>query len=183
MSQEDTTPIVNEETIRPETTAEAAPEPQVTSTADEKKITELEKQVQEFKEGWQRERSDFANYKKRTEAQLKDSQQNATTQVLVNLLPIIDDFERAMGSIPAEFQGNPWLNGVTLIQRKFQKMLDENGVTVLDPLGDVFDPTRHEAVAMEDSDSVESGHVTTTLQKGYLRGDKVLRPAVVKVAN
>ena len=69
---------------------------------------------------------------------------------------------------------------VTVITKQ---LLDDQGVTILDPVGEVFDPTRHEAVGMEDSSEVESGHVTVTLQKGYAHGDRILRPALVKVAN
>lgn len=145
-------------------------------------VAALEKKAKEYMEGWMRERADFANYKKRVETQLRDSAQNAAVEALVTLLPVIDDFERAMANIPAELADNPWLNGVSMIQRKFQKMLDDQGVTILDPVGAVFDPNRHEAVGTEDNDAIESGHVTVTLQKGYLHGDRVLRPAIVKVA-
>jgi molecular chaperone GrpE len=98
------------------------------------------------------------------------------------LLPIIDDIERAMTSVPDGLQDNPWAGGVSAIYRKFQKLLDERGVTIIDPVGQVFDPNCHEAVATEESTEVESGHVTVTLQKGYAFGDRVLRPALVRVA-
>jgi molecular chaperone GrpE len=114
---------------------------------------------------------------------MKDLSQNAAVDALMGLLPIVDDFERAMSSVPAEFKDNPWMNGVSAIHRKFQKILDDRGVTIIDPTGEVFNPNRHEAVATEDSDTVESGHITVTLQKGYVLGDKVLRPALVRVAN
>lgn len=192
MSQKDTTNTVNEDAaspdIAPDTPVESVETqpndaPSESSGAPAAEVVALEKKAKEYMDGWMRERADFSNYKKRVETQLRDSAQNAAVEALVTLIPVIDDFERAMANVPPELSGNPWLNGVSMIQRKFQKMLDDQGVTVLDPVGDVFDPNRHEAVGMEDSDEVESGHIAVTLQKGYLHGERVLRPALVKVAN
>ncbi len=192
MSQKDTTKPANEDAVSPDTPSDTPVEsveplsndaPSNSSGTQAAEVVDLERKAKEYMDGWMRERADFSNYKKRVETQLRDSAQNAAVEALVTLLPVIDDFERAMANVPAELAGNPWLNGVSMIQRKFQKMLDDQGVTILDPVGDVFDPSRHEAVGMEDSDQVESGHVAVTLQKGYLHGERVLRPALVKVAN
>jgi molecular chaperone GrpE len=145
-------------------------------------LAEAKAETQRYMDGWQRERADFANYKRRIERETKDASANAALNSLMSLIPIIDDFEMAMNSIPQDLQGNPWLNGVQLVQRKFQKLLDDNNITVIDPVGEVFDPIRHEAIATDETSDKESGHVTVTLQKGYVSGDKVLRPARVKVA-
>lgn len=139
-------------------------------------------QAAEYLEGWQRARADFANYKKRTDREVQESHQNASINVLTGLLPVIDDLERALTNVPAELASNPWLNGVTLIQRKFQKMFEDQGVTIIDPVGQPFDPGKHEAVGVDSSTDAESGTITMTLQKGYVKGDKVLRPALVRVA-
>lgn len=140
-------------------------------------------QAQEYLEGWQRARAEFANYKKRVERELKDSHSNASGNVLKDILPAIDDFERAMTNVPPQLKDDPWVNGVSMVLRKLNKVLDDYGVVVIDPTGSAFDPSRHEAIGMEDSESVASGHVTTTVQKGYLLGERVLRPALVRVAN
>jgi molecular chaperone GrpE len=139
-------------------------------------------QAKEYLEGWQRARAEFTNYKKRVDRELKDSYQNATGDVLKNLLPVIDDFERAFANVPADLKDNPWVNGVTMIQRKFDKLLEQFGVTTVDPTGQPFDPGAHEAVGQDDAGNVPSGHVSATLQKGYMVGDRVLRPALVRVA-
>ncbi len=179
MTHEETTNVVPDDA-----TAETQNAPaQAEASELTSRLAELEKQVNDFREGWMRERADFANYKKRAEQQLRDSAHNAAVEALLALLPIIDDFDRAFSSVPAELQDNPWVSGVSGIQRKFQKLIDEQGITVIDPTGQPFDPTQHEAVGMEASDDIESGHVTTTLQKGYARGERVLRPAMVKVAS
>jgi molecular chaperone GrpE len=146
-------------------------------------VTKLKAQVDEYLALAQRTRAEFANYKKRADREISESKQKGALDALSKGLPIIDDFERAMENIPADLQGNPWTNGVSLLLKKFEKLLNEHEVTALDPVGQPFDPTRHEAIGMDDSDTVASGHVTVTLQKGYISGDKVLRPALVRVAN
>ncbi len=138
--------------------------------------------AQEYLEGWQRARAEFANYKKRVEREMKDSHSSAAGNVLKDILPAIDDFERAMSHIPENLQGDPWVGGVGMILRKLNKVLDDYDVTVVDPTGELFDPNSHEAIGMEPSDDVETGHITATMQKGYILGDRVLRPALVKVA-
>lgn len=146
------------------------------------KIEAIQAQANEYLAGWQRARAEFANYKKRVEREMKDSHSSAAGNVLKDILPAIDDFERAMSHIPENLQGDPWVGGVGMILRKFNKMLDDYDVTVIDPTGELFDPNRHEAIGTEASDEVEAGHVTATMQKGYVLGDRVLRPALVKVA-
>lgn len=146
-------------------------------------VAAAQKAAQEYLAGWQRERAEFANYKKRVEREMADLSQSAAADALKSLLPALDDFELAMSNIPAELQANPWLNGMGAVHRKFLKVLGEAGITIIDPTGKLFDPAQHEAVAMEDSSTVESGHVTATLRKGYAFGERVLRTALVRVAN
>ena len=142
-------------------------------------LDELEAEIERNKQGWQRSVAEFQNYKRRVERE----QHNAKLEVLGKLLPIIDDFERAMENLPDDLQDHPWLGGVNLIQGKFKRLLEEYEVAVINPAGEPFDPNLHQAIAMEDSDEVESGHVIDTLQKGYISGDYLLRPAIVRVAN
>jgi molecular chaperone GrpE len=146
------------------------------------KIEAAQAQAHEYLEGWQRARAEFANYKKRVEREMKDSHSSAAGNVLKDILPAIDDFERAMSHVPENLQGDPWVGGVGMILRKLNKVLDDYDVTVVDPTGEPFDPNQHEAIGMEASDEVEAGHITATVQKGYILGDRVLRPALVKVA-
>jgi molecular chaperone GrpE len=183
VEHEETTTPVNEvaETEQPQTLPETEANGDAPSANTE--VSGLKAQAEEYLAGWQRTRAEFANYKKRTDRELSESRQRGALDTLGKILPIVDDFERAMGNIPAELQGNPWTNGVTLLLKKFEKLMAEHEVTVIDPVGEPFDPSRHEAIGMDDSDTVESGHVTVTLQKGYISGDKVLRPALVRVAN
>ena len=136
--------------------------------------------------GWQRERADFSNYRKRSERDLLTMRFNAKVDTLRTLLPVLDDFERATGNLPADPDASEellaWLDGVQAIQRKLLKTLSDAGVQTLDPVGETFDPTRHEALGQDSDTDMESGLVSATLQKGYICGDRVLRPALVRVA-
>lgn len=149
----------------------------------ESRLNELEAQAQANMDGWQRARAEFLNYKRRTTQELADARQRGALDALTKIIPIKDDFERSLDNIPEELQDHPWMNGTALILKNIQKMFDSFDVTIIDPVGEEFDPNYHEAVSMEDSDEYNSGVVTATLQLGYRSGDVILRPALVKVAN
>jgi molecular chaperone GrpE len=138
--------------------------------------------AQQYMEGWQRERAEFANYKRRTEQERLSIFQDARADVLKKVIPIVDDFDRAVANIPEHIAREPWVTGTAMIQKKLYKLLEDFGVTPVDPTGQPFDPNLHEAVMMEDHDSVESGHVIEVMQRGFQAGDKVIRAALVKVA-
>lgn len=174
----DPTQIDQDVTETVDSTPDSAAPPPPTQDPDPFKA-----QAEEYLAGWQRTRAEFANYKKRVDREMSESRQKGAHEALTKILPLIDDFERAMENVPAELTGNPWINGVGLFIKKFEKLLHEFDIQALDPVGQPFDPSQHEAIGMEDSETVESGHITITLQKGYVSGDKVLRPALVKVAN
>jgi molecular chaperone GrpE len=144
-------------------------------------LAEAKAEAQRNLEGWQRERADFANYKRRKEAEQKEIAYYSRSDVFKTLLPAIDDLERALQNTPAELKGTGWLNGLELVHKKFIKLLEESGVTVLDPVGQPFNPNHHEALGDDAESEHPSGYVSVTLQKGYLNGDKVLRPALVRV--
>ena len=146
-------------------------------------LIESQKEAQTNKDGWQRARAEFANYKKRVEKEKTEMFQRASVDTLKELLPIFDDFDRAFDNIPDEISDNPWIGGVSMIQRKFESLLAKYDVEVIDPTNEPFDPNFHEAVGTDDSDDIESGNVTVTLQKGYKSGDHILRPALVRVAS
>ena len=177
--QDNDTPAANEE----ETTASQPAAESGQASPPDDALAAAQAEAQTNLEGWQRARAEFANYKKRTDRELQMTHQRASLDTLAGMLPIIDDFERALANLPDDLQGNPWLNGVSLIMKKFEKLLEEHHVEVIDPVGEAFDPRYHEAIGMEESTDVESGHVTTTLQKGYVSDERVLRPALVRVAS
>jgi molecular chaperone GrpE len=87
-----------------------------------------------------------------------------------------------MQVVPEELSSNPWFKGIELAVSKIDKVLADLQIEKIDPAGELFDPTRHEAVALEQTEAVPSGHVSATLQKGYISGGRILRPALVRVA-
>lgn len=150
-----------------------------TFTAEQ--VEALQAQIVQFRDGWQRERAEFANFKRRIERETKDTYQNASADVLAAMLPVLDDFDRALANAPEDLTAHPWFAGVSAIQRKFVKVLEDFGVMPLDPTGATFDPNLHQAIGMEDVEGVPSGQVTKVELRGYIVGDRVLRPALVRV--
>ncbi len=141
-------------------------------------------QAEDFRAALQRERADFMNYKKRMERENDVLRTRVSGDVLAKFLPVIDDFERAWEAIPDAEKANEWMKGFNLIHRKFQSLIESEGIVAINPLGEPFDPNYHEAIgADEPSEDIASGHVTAVLQKGYQHGERVLRPALVRVAN
>jgi molecular chaperone GrpE len=146
---------------------------------------ELEKskdQAQENLEGWQRERADFQNFRKRIERDQEISKQMITTNVIKRFLPIIDDMDRALKNCPTCEEAVAWTDGIELIHRKLQTILESESVVEIEAEGQFFDPQFHEAISHEDSNDLESGKIIEVIQKGYMIGDRVIRPALVRVA-
>jgi len=141
-----------------------------------------QKQSKDFFEGWQRERADFSNYKKRIEREQNQLSQNLNGNIIKKYLVILDDLERALKTRPTEGDGAGWADGIELIYRKLQKILETEGITRMPAENESFDPTRHEAITHEDSSNHKSGEIIEVVQQGYLIGDRILRPALVRVA-
>jgi molecular chaperone GrpE len=158
-----------------ESVAETAP----TLESLQAQLAESQAKVQEYLDALQRERADFTNYRRRVEFESGQLSRLASGTTIKKFLAAIDDLERALAHRPAD---DVWANGVELVYRKFQAILETEGVTPMQAEGQPFDPNLHEAVMQEPSDSYPPGTVTAVLQQGYMHGDRVLRPAMVKVA-
>jgi len=130
-------------------------------------------------DGWQRSQAEFQNYKKRVERDNEMMRVNMKGDIVRKILPVLDDLERAMQNRPAD---EPWTNGIELIVRKFQSVLDSEGVKKIEAEGMEFNPNFHEAISNEPSEEVESGHIIAVVQNGYMLGERVIRPALVRVA-
>jgi molecular chaperone GrpE len=148
----------------------------------QKEIEDLNQKSAEYFEGWQRERADFLNYKKRIERDQIQSAQDSVGRIVKKYLPIIDDLERALKARPQHGEGHAWSEGIELIYKKLQGILESEGISEIKAEGEQFDPTRHEALTQEPSSAHESGQIIEVIQKGYLIGDRVLRPALVRIA-
>jgi molecular chaperone GrpE len=147
--------------------------------------SEKEKYQQDSKDyldGWQRERAEFQNFRRRIERDQAQAKLDLTGQVIKKYLVILDDIERAMKNRPSEGEGAAWAAGIELIYRKLQNILENEGVERIPAEIQFFDPTIHEALMQEDSPNHESGQIIEVVQQGYKIGDRVLRPALVRVA-
>ncbi len=125
--------------------------------------------------------ADFQNYKKRTEKQKSEIHAYANEKIVLKLIEVMDNFERALGADASE--GDSFKEGIEMIFKQLSDVLTDAGVKEIEAESTVFDPNFHNAVMMEDTDKVESGMVSEVLQKGYTLNGKVIRPAMVKVAN
>lgn len=148
----------------------------------EKDLAQAQAQAAEYLDGWQRERAEFLNYKKRVERDVDSTRAVVGASILTRYLAILDDIERALKDRPGVPEIQPWIEGIVLIQRKLQAILDAEGVEVIPAEGQMFDPTIHEAVTFEPGDGFREGQVIEVLQKGYRIGERILRPAMVRVA-
>lgn len=178
--QEEQLPVEVGEIEEVESTDAAAMKEELSE--EEQALENAEKQAEEYLAGWQRARAELINYKKRVERDQSQIYQDTAGRILKRYLDIVDDFELALKNKPAEGEGAKWAEGIELIYRKLLNILESEGVETIDPQGELFDPNLHEAVTSEDSDQHESGYVIEVLRKGYKLGDRVLRPALVRVA-
>jgi molecular chaperone GrpE len=144
-----------------------------------KKALEEEKaKAEKYLSNWQRAEADFDNYRKRIEQERSETDRFANTVLILNLLPVLDDLERAFNSLSAKLAQLTWIDGIRLIYRKLQAILETRGLTEIKTVGENFDPTVHEAVSQGEG---EEGKVIEELQKGYKLHDRVIRPALVVV--
>jgi len=139
-------------------------------------------EAQETFARYQRLAADFENYKRRTRQELADRTQYANEELVRKLLPILDNFRRALEHAPEGIDRN-WFNGIKLVARQFEDTLQAQGVSQIPSVGEKFDPAQHEAIASEETDEHEEGTVVEELQPGYRLHDRVLRPTLVKVAH
>jgi len=139
----------------------------------------LEKELADSREQYQRILAEYANYKRRTEQEKEQIGIFTKAEILTALLTSLDNMERAVAA-PA---GDDYKTGVDLVMRQFREALEKMGLEEINPEGEPFDPNFHNAVMREDAEDIETETVTQVFQKGYKLGDRVLRPAMVKVAN
>ena len=175
----------NEEEVN-ETQAEGVESPENAEQANAeiealmKRLEEAEAKVAEHLDGWQRAQADFINYKNRVQHDQESMKSVMKGDIIKKFLPVLDDLERALQNRPADF--GSWIGGIELIHKKLQSILESEGVTRIEAEGQLFDPNFHEAISHEPSETVESGHVISVVQNGYMVGERVVRPTLVRVA-
>ncbi len=143
-------------------------------------LAEEKEKAQGYLANWQRAQADFINYKRRSEQEKEEISKFANAMLMFNLLPVIDDLERAFASIPPHQARLTWIDGIRLIERKLQISLEAQGLSQIKAVGEPFDPKFHEAAMHAKG---KEGMVVEELQKGYKLLDRVIRPAMVVVGN
>jgi len=144
-------------------------------------LVELQRERDDYKDRWLRKGAEFDNYRRRIERERREQADQAVVDILQELLLVVDDFDRAL-TVDAGEGGAAYRKGVELIHGKLHDLLRKQGVKAMDVLGADFDPNVHMAVVHEESPNHREGEVIGELQKGYMLNDRLLRPAMVKVA-
>jgi len=172
-------PLTGEEEMKEETV-----EPSDELATLRQRLEEEQARAAEYLDGWQRARAELANARKRWERESVQTYNNALAGTIARLLPVVDDFERAIATLPDNLNGLTWIDGVLLICRKVQAVLEQQGVVPIEAgPGVLFDPTYHQAITHEPHDAHEAGAIVGEFQKGYKLGDRVVRPALVRVSS
>lgn len=176
---------------RPKTRAEERADAITTPSRSEllEQLTEAERALAVAREqaddnlrSWQRTAADFSNFKRRIEDERAATALFANAVLLSRLLAVLDDFDRALDTVPPDTH-EAWVEGIRLVERKLRGLLEAEGVTPIEAVGQPFDPNLHEAVVHEDTAEYPDNTVTDEVQRGYLLHERVLRPALVRVAN
>ena len=149
----------------------------------EASLEEAEKLAAEYREGWQRAQASFVNFRKRTESEYAQMQASANARLLARIVPLMDDFKRAFENVPETLQGNAWVEGIRLVERKLKSVLESENVKQIELSSkDAFDPNFHQAVLYQEVEGFDDGEIVAEIETGYLLGDRILRPSLVVVA-
>jgi molecular chaperone GrpE len=144
-----------------------------------KDLAEAESKASEYKDSWLRSQAEFQNFRKRLDRDNETMYNSMKGDIIKKVLPVLDDLERALENRPTE---DAWANGIELVVHKFESILESEGVKKIEALGKEFDPNFHEAISHEPTDGAQSGHVIGVVRNGYMLGERVIRPALVRVA-
>jgi molecular chaperone GrpE len=142
------------------------------------RLDEEKEKAAGYLSSWQRAAADLQNYKRRVEQERSEAGRLASASLVINLLPLLDDLDRALKNVDVKLAGLTWIDGVWLIYRKFQAVLENFGVKEIPAEGQPFDPNVHEAISEAPG---EAGKVVSVIQKGYSMGERVIRPSMVVV--
>ena len=154
----------------------------MTTTTDLRaKIEQLEADAKEASNRYLRLAADFDNYKKRVRQEQSDTVQRANAELIERLLPVVDNFHRVIESAPEEVD-EAWLKGIKLTLQQLDELLVAQGVSPIEAVGQPFDPMLHEAIGHEESDELPEDTVVSEVRRGYRLHDRVVRPALVRVA-
>ena len=144
---------------------------------------EINRERDQLKDMLQRAQADLINYKRRSEEERDEQQKYMSSRIILKLLPVMDDFSMAIGHATDSNSEGPWLEGIKLIQRKLHSFLESESVTRIETEDKEFDPFEHEAMGYQESDKHRKGQIIAVVRDGYKLHDRVIRPALVILAN
>lgn len=175
---------MNEEQLNTDNQAPEAGEATVAGSPVElaQKLAAAEQQAEEYLDNWRRSVAELSNARKRMLREMEEFSRSASERVLEKLLPVLDDLDRALGAAPEDPADAEWVNGIRMIQRKLQGVLEGEGLVQIPAVGEQFDPELHHAVTHEETPGYSDGTIIAEVAKGYRLRDKVLRPTMVRVA-
>lgn len=157
-------------------------EQQEEAAQEDPRIEELAKQAEENQQRYLRAQADFDNFRRRTQKEKEDLAQYASMKLIGQLLPVVDNFERAVAAASANQDFEALAKGVDMIFRQLEQTLQQEGLKAMEAVGEPFNPEFHQAIMTVESDDHEEGIIVEEVQKGYILKDRVLRPAMVKVS-
>ena len=147
-----------------------------------KELEKYKKQAEEYLNGWQRTKADFENYKKRQAKIFNKLEQQASQNLILEILPILDAFKSAGQHLPEELKNSEWAKGILQIKNQLESLLNENGLEEIKSVGEIFNPNLHEAVEKIESKDKKENEIIEEIQKGYFFNKQVIRTAKVKIA-
>nr|WP_330398311.1 nucleotide exchange factor GrpE [Lachnoclostridium sp. An138] len=172
------------------TSEEAAPEEQPEEASEEpekmkkkKKKEKWEERIEELEDRVKRQMAEFDNFRKRTEKEKSHMYEVGAKDVIEKILPVVDNFERGLASVPEDQKSDPVIDGMEKVYRQLMTILTDLGVTPIEAVGEEFDPNYHNAVMHVEDEELGENVVAEEFQKGYMYRDTVIRHSMVKVAN
>lgn len=186
LEKEKTEKAVSEEKETKETAASEKENKETSETeekASEKKKDPKDEKIDELNDKLKRSMAEFDNYRKRTDKEKSAMYEIGAKDVIEKILPIVDNFERGLNSIPEDAKGSAFADGMEKIYKQFVKTLDDMGVKPIEAVGKPFDPNFHNAVMHVEDEEAGESEIVEEFQKGYMYHDTVLRHSMVKVAN
>ena len=165
-----------------EATEETLPKEEETVGTLGARLEEESQKAKEYLDQWKRSAAEFSNYRKRNEKERGELIKFTNALLITRLLPVLDDLERAFQTLPENLRHFTWTDGVALVHRKLEAILEQEGLKAIEARGNPFDPTLHQSIMYEETTEFDDGIILEELQKGYELNERVIRPALVKVA-
>ena len=172
----------NEEIIEEKSGEKSEPQGEASVETLSARLEEESLKAEEYLDQWKRLAAEFSNYRKRNEKERGELIKFTNALLITRLLPVLDDLERAFQTLPNNMRHFTWTDGVALVHRKLEALLEQEGLKTIEAQGNPFDPALHQSILYEETTEFDDGVIMEELQKGYMLNERVIRPALVRVA-